>query len=147
MTDCLLYFSFRTPSSIIFLWIIGGIIFLSLLVMIYRQFVQRRHLENELQEIDKMLQANVEYEFVIKAMHLATWHLDPKMRSVTFDNDFRNDNDNYIPEAGTNIDDWVLQILPGDQDRVRKALDDLCQGGVDTFYQQYQVKSVLQGKT
>lgn len=147
MTDSLLYFSSRTSSTVVFLWITGGIVFISLLVLIYRQVVQRKQLKNELQEIDKMLQTNVEYEFVLKAMHLATWHLDPKMRSVTFDNDFRGDNDNYTPEAGTNIDDWVLQILPSDQDRVRKALDDLCQGGVDTFYQQYQVKSLLQGKT
>ena len=94
-----------------------------------------------------MLQTNVEYEFVLKAMRLATWHVEPNMRSVSFDNDFRENNDNYTPEAGTNIDDWIKQLLPSDQSRVKKALDDICKGETDIFYQQYQVKSAIPGKT
>ena len=95
---------------VILLWIAGGLIFLALIGMIYRQVAQRKLLEKDLLEIEKMLQTNVEYEFVLKAMRLATWHLDPKMRSVTFDNDFRENNDNYVPQAGTNIDDWIMQM-------------------------------------
>lgn len=122
-------------------------IFIALLAMIYRQVVQRRQLEKELKEIEKMLQTNVEYEFVLKAMRLATWHVEPNMRSVSFDNDFRESNDNYTPEAGTNIDDWIKHLLPSDQSRVKKALDDICKGKTDIFYQQYQVKSAIPGKT
>jgi signal transduction histidine kinase len=88
------------------------------------------------------MQTNVEYEFILKAMHLATWHLDPKMRAVSFDNDFRDKTDSYAPEAGTNIDYWTEHILPNDRDRVLKALDEICQGETDIFYQQYQVKSI-----
>lgn len=122
-------------------------IFIALLAMIYRQVVQRRQLEKELKEIEKMLQTNVEYEFVLKAMRLATWHVEPNMRSVSFDNDFRESNDNYTPEAGTNIDDWIKHLLPSGQSRVKKALDDICKGKTDIFYQQYQVKSAIPGKT
>lgn len=146
MTGSLLFISVRSSSLVFLLWIVGGVIFLALIVMIYRQIVQRKQLEKELKEIEKMLQTNVEYEFVLKAMRLATWHIDPKIRSVTFDNDFRDNNDNYTPEAGTNIDDWIKQILPGDQSRVKKALDDICNGETDIFYQQYQVKSAIPGK-
>ena len=147
MTIGLLYIGLRSPSSVILLWVLGGVIFFSLVILIYRQVMQRRQLEKELVEIDKMLQTNVEYEFVLKAMRLATWHLDPMMRSVTYDNDFRGNSDDYSPEAGTNIDDWVMQMLPNDQARVKKALDDICRGVTDIYYQQYQVKSVLPGKT
>ena len=93
------------------------------------------------------MQSNVEYEFVLKAMHLATWHVDPKMRTVTFDNDYREDTGNFIPEAGTNIDDWVLQLFPNDQKTVGKALDEICLGEKEVFYQQYQVKSVIPGNS
>ncbi len=147
MTESLLFVTIRSSSSVILLWLVGGIIFLALIALIYRQVVQRRQLEKELGEIEKMLQTNVEYEFILKAMRLATWHVDPKMRAVTFDNDFRENNDNFTPEAGTNIDDWIAQILPSDQARVRKALDDLCVGKTDIVYQQYQVKSAVHGKT
>ena len=138
---------FSLPSPFQILWMVGAILFLLLVVLIYRQYVHRRQLKWELAEIDKLLQTNVEYEFILKAMHLATWHLDPKMRAVTFDNDFREQTDSYTPEAGTNIDDWTDHILPGDKLRVLKALDEICQGETDIFYQQYQVKSVIQGKT
>jgi signal transduction histidine kinase len=80
-------------------------------------------------------------------MHLATWHVDPKMRTVTFDNDYREDTGNYIPDAGMNIDDWMLQLFPNDQSRVGKALDAICLGEMEVFYQQYQVKSVIPGKS
>jgi signal transduction histidine kinase len=129
------------------LWISGALIFLLLVYSILRQYRKRRQLKYDLEEIERMMQSNVEYEFVLKAMHLATWHVDPKMRTVTFDNDYREDTGNYIPDAGMNIDDWVLQLLPNDQKRVGKALDAICLGEADVFYQQYQVKSLIPGKS
>ena len=146
MTEICL-FSLRNITSVHILWILGAILFVLLIILIVRQNRQRRLLLKELAEIDKMTQSNVEYEFVLKAMHLATWHVDAKMRTVTFDNDYREDTGNYIPEAGTNIDDWVLQLLPNDQRRVGKALDAICIGETETFYQQYQSKSLIPGKS
>ena len=147
MMEICLFLSLRNISSFQILWISGAVIFLILVFLIYRQNVQRRQLKKELVEIESMMQSNVEYEFVLKAMHLATWHIDPKMRTVTFDNDYREDTGNFIPEAGTNIDDWVLQLFPNDQKTVGKALDEICLGEKEVFYQQYQVKSVIPGKS
>ena len=147
MTENILIFSFRNISPIQIMWILGAVLFLLLLFLIYRQYMRRRQLKKELAEIEKMMQSNVEYEFVLKAMHLATWHVDPKMRTVTFDNDYREDTGNFIPEAGTNIDDWVLQLFPNDQRKVGKALDEICLGETEVFYQQYQVKSLIPGKS
>lgn len=139
--------TFSSLSSFQILWMVGALLFLLLLVLIYRQYAQSKQLKWELAEIDKLLQTNVEYEFVLKAMHLATWHLNPKMRAITYDNDFRDKTDSYTPEAGTNIDFWTEQILPNDRTRVLKALDEICQGDTDIFYQQYQMMSVVPGKT
>ena len=147
MAENMLSFSLRNISSVQIMWILSALIFLLLLFLIYRQYMRRRQLKNDLFEIEKMMQSNVEYEFVLKAMHLATWHVDPKMRTVFFDNDYREDTGNFIPEAGTNIDDWMLQLFPNDQSRVGKALDEICLGESDVFYQQYQVKSLIPGKS
>ena len=147
MAENMLSFSLRNISSVQIMWILSALIFLLLLFLIYRQYMRRRQLKNDLSEIEKMMQSNVEYEFVLKAMHLATWHVDPKMRTFFFDNDYREDTGNFIPEAGTNIDDWVLQLFPNDQSRVGKALDEICLGESDVFYQQYQVKSLIPGKS
>ena len=147
MAENILSFSLHNVTSVQIMWILGAVFFLLLIILIYRQYVKRRQLKNDLSELEKMMQSNVEYEFVLKAMHLATWHVNPKMRTVFFDNDYREDTGNFIPEAGTNIDDWVLQLFPNDQSRVGKALDGICLGETDVFYQQYQVKSVIPGKS
>ena len=147
MAESILSFSFRNVTSVQIMWILAALLFVLLIFLIYRQTVRRRQLKKELAEIGNMMQSNVEYEFVLKAMHLATWHVDPKMRSVFFDNDYREDTGNFIPEAGLNIDDWVMQLFPNDKSRVGKALDAICLGKTDVFYQQYQVKSVIPGKS
>ena len=147
MNDILSIMMYSSPSSFQILWMVGALLFLLLLVLIYRQYSQRKQLKWELAEIEKLLQTNVEYEFILKAMHLATWHLDPKMRAITYDNDFRDKSDSYTPEAGTNIDYWTEHILPNDKTRVLKALDEICQGDTDIFHQQDQMKSVIAGKT
>ena len=128
-------------------WILGGIFFLVLCYMIYRLKRQGVRLKKELQEIEEHSKNHVEYEFILKAMKLASWHLDPVMRTLSFDNDYREDTGNFIPEAGLNIDDWVMQLFPNDKSRVGKALDAICLGETDVFYQQYQVKSVIPGKS
>ena len=147
MTEIILDTPTGFLSSIQVMWIVAALLFLFLIYQILKQYRTRKRLQNELWEIDKMMQSNVEYEFVLKAMRLATWHIDPKMRTITFDNDYREDSGNYIPDAGTNINDWILQLLPSDQRTVRKALDDICLGDTDVFHQQYQVKSLISGQS
>ena len=146
MTEIVLYTkSYFTTFHL--MWV-GAILLLALLIyLIYKQYKYRKELQNELWEIDKMLQSNVEYEFVLKAMHPATWHIDAKMRMITFDNDYREGSDNHIPDAETSLDNVVLQFVPGDQKRVLKELDDICLGNRDVMHVQYQVKSLIPGQT
>jgi len=147
MTEFILYTSFGSFTSVHVMWIVAALLLVFLLYQIYKQYKYRKQLQNELWEIDKMMQSNVEYEFVLKAMHLATWHIDAKMRTLTFDNDYREDTGNYIPEAGISLDTMVLQLVPGDQKRVLKAMDDICLGDTDVMHVQYQVKSLIPGQT
>lgn len=146
MAADLLFVSVHTSVSYILLWGGGIIIFILLCLLIWRQLILGRQLRSELAMLDEMLQNNVEYEFVLKAMRLAAWHVDPKTRLVYFDNDFREFSDNYTPEAGMTIDDWMQQLMPADLPVVKKAIDDLCAGRTDIFNQQYQIRSSLPGK-
>lgn len=128
-------------------WLLGGIIFLVLCFLIYRQNVLGVRLKKELEDLGKQSKHHVEYEFILKAMRLASWHLDPVMRTVTYDNDYRESVGTYIPDADTNIDDWVDHLVFQDRKRVMVALDDLCVGHTDVFHQQYQVISSQQGRS
>ena len=128
-------------------WILGGIFFLVLCYMIYRLKRQGVRLKKELQEIEEQSKNHVEYEFILKAMKLASWHLDPVMRTLSFDNDYRESLGTYTPDANTNIDDWVQHLVFQDRKRIQRALDDLCTGRTDVFHQQYQVISTQPGKS
>ena len=147
MADILLLISIESVSMVLWIWILGAIGFVVLCYYIVRQRMIGRQLESELGEIEKLSRHNVEYEFILKAMHLASWHVDPVMRTLTFDNDFREGQGNYTPESETNIDDWIQRLIPSDRKRVRRALDDICVGQADVFHQQYQVVSTIPGHT
>jgi signal transduction histidine kinase len=147
MSSHLFAFSFSNMGSVQWFWLLGGLLFLVLCWMIYRQQRQSWQLKKELKEIEAQSGSNIEYEFILKAMKLASWHLDPVQRTITFDNDYRDSLGSYTPEGDTNIDDWAEHLVYQDRRRVRYALDDLCEGRSDVFHQQYQVVSAQLGNT
>ena len=106
MSAFLLYsHSINLSSLMVYLLWGGGLLLLLFLIVLI--FVQRRtgiRIRNELSELAKMRRGNIEYEFILKAMKLATWHIDPLKRSITIDNDFRENQDNYLPPPETNLD-------------------------------------------
>lgn len=124
-----------------FLWGVG---ILLIIVLIASIILQRRiglKLKDELVELSKMKEGNVEYEFVVKAMKLSTWHVNPKLRTITMDNDFREGQDNYMPSP-----DYPVALLCGmidksDAQRVMTALDDIFSGRSNSYHQQYRIKS------
>ena len=122
----------------------GGL--LVLLVLIVLIFVQRRagkRITRELDELAKMRRGNIEYEFILKAMKLATWHIDPLQKSITIDNDFRENQDNYLPPPETKLEALPAVIAASDSDRVKAALDAICEGRSNYYHQQYRVRSGL----
>lgn len=130
-----------------FLWGVG---ILLIIVLIASIILQRRiglKLKDELVELSKMKEGNVEYEFVVKAMKLSTWHVNPKLRTITMDNDFREGQDNYMPSP-----DYPVALLCGmidksDAQRVMTALDDIFSGRSNSYHQQYRIKSGNSGMT
>lgn len=147
MTNITIAITLSQLGTVQIFWMVGIMLFVLLCVLIARQKMQSKRLRKELQEIEEQLKHNVEYEFILKAMKLASWHLNPVMRTLSFDNDYRDSLGTYIPEEEVNIDDWVQHLVFHDRHRIRKALDDLCEGRSDGFHQQYQVISTQPGRS
>ena len=147
MIELLLYSQLDSPFMIHVLWGMG---ILSIIVLIVLIVLQRRtglKLKDELVELDRMKEGNVEYEFVVKAMKLSTWHVNPKLRTITMDNDFRQGQDNLMPSP-----DYPLALLcemldKSDAQRVMTALDDILTGRSNSYHQQYRIKSGNSGMT
>lgn len=139
MVSLLLYTHTENPLSVYLLW---GVAVLVLLLLIIFAFTQRRTgkiLKNELDELDKVRQNNIEYEFILKAMKIAVWRMDTKRRVVTYDADFRDGKDSFVSSPDTPIDLMWELIEPSDCQRVMSAIEDVFEGRSDFYHQVYRV--------
>lgn len=123
------------------IWGLGGVAAILLFALIFIQRRTGKRLKGELAELAKIRQGNVEYEFILKAMKLSTWQMDPRRRMITFNNDFRGGQDDHIIPPDSSIDSLVDYLASSDAQRVRIAMDDLCEGRTSYYHQQYRVKS------
>ena len=123
------------------IWGLGGVAAILLFALIFIQRRTGKRLKGELAELAKIRQGNVEYEFILKAMKLSTWQMDPRRRMITFNNDFRGGQDDHIIPPDSSIDSLVDYLASSDAQRVRTAMDDLCEGRTSYYHQQYRIKS------
>lgn len=140
MAELLLYVSHQSTLSSIFLWVgLIGAILLSIWLLFYQHRITL-NLDFELKQLDKVKKHNVEYELILKAMHLSTWHLDVRQRLMTFDNDFREGTDSYTPATNTPLEEVYSVILEPGRQLVKKNFEDLVSGRVELGRAQYQVR-------
>lgn len=147
MYSLLLYTQTENQYLIPMLWAIGIVALIALVIMI---FVQRRvgsHLKRELTELDKVKQNNVEYEFVLKAMHLCTWHIDCKNRTIAVDADYRDDKGDLVAIPEVPIEQLFNLIEKSDAQRVRASLEKVCEGGTLSYHETYRVLAGKSGLT
>ena len=143
----LLYAQSENPFMIRIIWGLGVVLFIGLLVSIFLQRRTSLKLKDELAELSKLKEGNVEYEFILKAMKLSTWHLNPKTRAITMDNDFRESQDNYMPSPESPVALLTEMLAKSDAQRVLTAIDDICTGRSNFYHQQYRVRSGNSGMT
>ena len=147
MSGLLLYSQLENPVMIYFIWGVGILLIISLTVSIIFQRRTGLRLKDELAELDRLKEGNVEYELVVKAMKLCTWHINPKLRIITLDTDFRDGQDNLVPLPESHVALLYEMIEKSDVQRVMTAIDDICSGRSNFYHQQYRVRSGNTGLT
>lgn len=121
---------------------------LALAALLLWQLRTSKSLSAELRQLEKLQKSNVEYEFVLKAMRLCTWHIDPQTRAVTYDYDFRNEEGGWAPtDVGRQLNSSGRQLAKEDALRVNKAVNDICAGRIEEYHEVYRVLVPLTGKT
>ena len=138
----LFLYSYITSSYLAYvIWGVGIAAIILLIMLIFFQRRTGKRLKGDLAELSKIRQGNVEYEFILKAMKLSTWQMDPRRRLISFTNDFRSEQSEHVVTPDTSLDDLVNYLAASDAQRVWTALDDLCKGRSSYYHQQYRVKS------
>ncbi len=121
-------------------WVAGALLLLLSVVLFFWQRRVGEDLTSELSQLKKIKKHNVEYEFVLKAMRLCTWHIDVTARTITYDNDYRERNDCFVPVPGTSLDNLVDAMVESDRKRIQNSLDEICEGKKDEYHEISQVK-------
>ena len=138
----LFLYSYITSSYLAYvIWGVGIAAIILLILLIFFQRRTGKRLKGDLAELSKIRQGNVEYEFILKAMKLSTWQMDPRRRLISFTNDFRGEQSEHVVAPDTSLDDLVNYLAASDAQRVWAAMDDLCKGHSSYYHQQYRVKS------
>ena len=136
-----MYSSITSSYMAYVIWEVGIAAIILLILLIFFQRRTGKRLKGDLAELSKIRQGNVEYEFILKAMKLSTWQMDPRRRLISFTNDFRSEQSEHVVTPDTSLDDLVNYLAASDAQRVWTALDDLCKGRSSYYHQQYRVKS------
>lgn len=123
----------------VLVWIVGTILLLSCVALFFHQSQIGKELESELAQLEKVQKHNIEYEFVLKAMRLCTWHIDAEARTITYDNDYRGKNDNVVPPPDSPIDNLYDFVALSDRPRFMKSVDDLLAGRTEVFHEVCQI--------
>ena len=140
MFRLLLYTAQRSTLLVFLLWVVllSGII-VGLWFILYQRR-KAKDLRFELKQLDKMKENNIESEFVLKAMRLATWHLDPKTMKMTYDSDFRDKTYRVASYTdGESPYDACKRLTPQDAEHVIQALAALCEGRSEEYHVEYRV--------
>ena len=121
-------------------WVIGlPLILIAALLIIY-QLRQHRHLKDSLEQLSKVKRHSIEYELVLKTMRLCVWRIDVPSQTITYESDYRDYTNSFLPPTGSDIQVIYKQMLPEYVKTVRKSMEDLMADRQDTFHEQYQMK-------
>ena len=140
MYNLLLYTQSESPYLVPALWLGGALLFLWLFIMIFVQRHAGRKLQTELVELEKVRQNNVEFEFVLKAMKLSTWHIDVPTKMLYIDADFRDNKGGLVGPPEFSVEDLTNVIDRADAQRVWMAIDKICTGASPSYHEVYRVK-------
>lgn len=142
MVRILLYASTQSGISDILVWVLISVVLIILVSMIFWQRRTGQDLADELAELDKVEKNNVQNEFVLKALSIATWHMDVATMQVTYDQDFRLRNNDWIADTSTvdgHIDKGMSMLMEQDAVRVAQSMQALCEGKTDLYHEEYRV--------
>jgi signal transduction histidine kinase len=129
------------------LWAAGIVALLVLIIMMIVQQRMGSRLKRELTDLDKVKQSSIEYDFVLKAMHLCTWHIDCKSRRIAVDADFREDKGDLVAIPEVPLEQLFDLIEKNDAQRVRAALEKICDGNSLSYHEVYRVMTGKSGLT
>lgn len=141
MTNLLLAATNSWMRIDVLIWILAIPVVIVFIIFLFLQIRQHLALKNELIQLNKIKRHSIEYELVIKAMHLAIWRVDIPEGIIYYESDYRGKADSFKTGDGFRIADTFALIHSDQRERVRDALMGLIEGRYEDYHQQYQAQA------
>lgn len=132
---------YNTVGTEVLVWVVGIILLLTFVALLFYQRRMGKELQSELAQLEKVKKHNIEYELVLKAMKLSTWHINAEARTITYDNDYRGRADSFTVPPDTPLEELFNHVLPSDRMRFIKAIDAICMGHTDEYHEICRIRS------
>lgn len=111
-----------------------------LVVTLWLQNRDKTLLTRSLAHLASIKRHGVEYELVLQAMKLATWRIDLRDMTLTFENDYRSMPNLYTPVPGTPMNEVLKLLMPEDAEKMREVLKGVKVGKQDIYHLQFRIK-------
>lgn len=121
-------------------WLVSLPLLLAGLVLIVLQLRQHKLLSAKQEQLTRIKRHSIEYELVMKTMRLCVWRIDIPTQVITYESDYRDYSDSFLPQSGASLQTLYDQLEEVYVRTFRKGLEDLMADRCDTFHEQYQMK-------
>ena len=122
MTNLLLAATNSWMRIDVLIWILAIPVVIVFIIFLFLQIRQHLALKNELVQLNKIKRHSIEYELVIKAMHLAIWRVDIPEGIIYYESDYRGKSDSFKTGDGFRIAEADLKLRgPGDLEGTQQS--------------------------
>ena len=118
MTNLLLAATNSWMRIDVLIWILAIPVVIVFIIFLFLQIRQHLALKNELIQLNKIKRHSIEYELVIKAMHLAIWRVDIPEGIIYYESDYRGKSDSFKTGDGFRIADTFALIHSDQRERI-----------------------------
>lgn len=112
-----------------------------------KQLAARKRMLRELDAMGSVKWRDLEFDMVLRAMKLCTWHIDVETMMLKVDSDYTESGETDpffedLPFMGI-----IAKVAEWNRERVAKAMYDLCNGKTDEYHMIYERAMPLTGDT
>ena len=123
----------------ILIWVAGIPLLILAAMLLWQQVHHHKQLQSNLALLSNIKHHSVEYEMVLKAMHLCIWRIYVQTKTITLESDYRDVEGTLLLPPNAPIQALYDIIKPAYREHVQQCLDELMTGKREEGHVQYEI--------
>lgn len=135
------------PQGSIPTFVLLVVVMILLVVWAVRQAAERKRMFRELAAMGSVKWRDLEFDMVLKAMKLCTWHIDVPTMCLKVESDYTESGETDPFFEDMPVKGIISKVAEWDRERVAQAIEALCSGKTDEYHEIYERSMPLTGDT